>query len=70
MKSNAGSLTSLGRDERDHLSQISEEGCVEHGRDAPLVFYDLSGGMKEPEAGRAREHFQFLHLDWKFKLSC
>ena len=37
------------------------------GRNAPLVFYDMNGGLQQQDAALARLHFSFLK-NWKFKL--
>jgi hypothetical protein len=37
------------------------------GRNAPLVFYDMNGGLQQQDAVLARSHFSFLKT-WKFKL--
>ena len=37
------------------------------GRNAPLVFYDINGGLQQQDAALARSHFSFLNT-WQFKL--
>jgi hypothetical protein len=37
------------------------------GRNAPLVFYDMNGGLQQQDAALARSHFSFLKT-WQFKL--
>jgi hypothetical protein len=40
---------------------------VDVGRNDPLVFYYISGGLKQHDAALARSHFSFLKT-WEFKL--
>jgi len=37
------------------------------GQNAPLVFYDMNGGLQHQDTALARSHFSFLKT-WKFKL--
>jgi len=40
---------------------------TDNGRNTPLVFYDMNGGLQQQDAELARSHVSFLKT-WQFKL--